>query len=193
MAICHCRPQIRRNDDGTTFPKPRNTQKSPDHEYIIPGMIVAPCFHQKRSQLAGEIWQTPPPPLSGEPQILIPHWNQTYKSTLHITRILYMTSETIHTLQNDYPTKRLKIPAATWRTRRTTIPTINTPFIYVTELRIQHIIYQNDEKITYYNMESSKLSNNHVCKNSSFKSFKFEFCKNNLKYLLNPHTNGWLN
>ena len=119
MAICHCRPQIRRNDDGTTFPKPRNTQKSPDHEYIIPGMIVAPCFHQKRSQLAGKIRQKPPPPLSGEPQILIPHWNQTYKSTLHITRILYMTLETIHTLQNDFPTKNHNFPAKVQEHSRT--------------------------------------------------------------------------
>ena len=52
---------------------------------------------------------------------------------------------------------------------------IKRRFLYDSGLKIQHIIYQNDEKNTYYNMESSKQSNNQVCENSSFQSGKFEF------------------
>ena len=46
---------------------------------------------------------------------------------------------------------------------------IKLTFLYDSELEIKHIIYQNDEKNTFYNMESSKQSNKHVCKNSYFK------------------------
>ena len=58
---------------------------------------------------------------------------------------------------------------------------IKPTFLGVMELKNQHIIYQNDENNTYYNMESSKQSNKHVYKNSSFKSYKFEFWKINIK------------
>ena len=54
-------------------------------------------------------------------------------------------------------------------------------FLYDSEPQIQHIIYQNDEKNTLYNMASSNQSNNIVCRNSKLKSYKFEFSKTNKK------------
>ena len=44
------------------------------------------------------------------------------------------------------------------RTLKNIQPRIKLAFLYDSELEIQHIIYQNDEKKTYYNMESSKQS-----------------------------------
>ena len=58
---------------------------------------------------------------------------------------------------------------------------IKRSFLYDSGLEIQHIIYQNDEKNTLYIIEPSKQSNKIVYKNSSFKSYKFEFWKINIK------------
>ena len=43
---------------------------------------------------------------------------------------------------------------------------IKLTFIYVTELKLQHMIYQIDQEKLIYNMESSKQSHKIIYKNS---------------------------
>ena len=56
----------------------------------------------------------------------------------------------------------------TFKNTKNTQPRIKLTFLYDSELEIQHIIYQNDEEKTYYNMESSKQSHKIIYEKSSF-------------------------